>query len=81
MKLVPLLIAVLSYTQFSIAAYNVCPPDTTSSILDRTTSLFLLEEAKQYFSEGKLKDAMIRFKSIESKDPESWKASFWVANC
>lgn len=81
MKLFPLLATVLFYTQFSIASNSFCPPDTTSSILDRTTGLFMLEEAKQYFLEGKLKDAMIRFKSIETKDPESWKPSYWVANC
>ena len=81
MKLFPLIIAILSFCQISFAALTSCPPDTTSSILDKTTGMFMLEEAKQYFSEGKLKDAMIRFKSIESKDPESWKPSYWISNC
>jgi tetratricopeptide (TPR) repeat protein len=69
------------FSGISLFAMKTTPPDTTSNIIDKSSSVFLIEEAKHFYAEGKLKDAMALFKSIEVNDPESWKASYWVGMC
>ena len=40
-----------------------------------------LEEGKTLFNEGKVRDALIRFRQAASKDPYSWKAAYWISQC
>ncbi len=82
MRVFLLVIVVVLLNCSSVFASNsFTPPDTTSSIIDKSSSVFLIEEAKHYYAEGKLKEALRLFKSIELKDPESAKASYWVSLC
>jgi hypothetical protein len=63
---------------FSIAS---TPPDTTSNITDRASALLMLDEAKTMFYGGKVRDALIRFRQAAIKDPYTWRAPFWIAQC
>jgi len=72
---------IVNNTLLATTNYSNFPPDTISSIIDKSSSVFLLEEAKHFYAEGKLKEALALFKSIEQNDPESWKASYWVSLC
>lgn len=54
-------------------------PDTTSNLAQKAAATLLVEEAKHYYTEGHIKEALSMFKQAEVRDPESWKASYWVA--
>ena len=60
---------------------NGTPPDSTSSIVDKTTSLYMVEEGKTYFGLGKLRDALIKFRQASVKDKYSWRAVYWIGKC
>ncbi|PWH85843.1 TolB-like translocation protein [Brumimicrobium oceani] len=57
---------------------DVLPPDSTSSIIDRTTSLYFLEEGKKEFSKGRTRDALRRFREAYVRDQYSSKAAYWI---
>lgn len=57
---------------------DVLPPDSTSSIIDRTTSLYYLEEGKKEFSKGRTRDALRRFREAYVRDQYSSKAAYWI---
>jgi tetratricopeptide (TPR) repeat protein len=66
----------------TVSAFSVnTPPDSTSNLAQRTAATMVIEEAKHYYSEGHIKEALAMFKQAEVKDPASWKASYWVALC
>lgn len=57
------------------------PPDSTTNLINKTAAAFLIEEGRTLYSEGKVKDALIKFRQASIKDPNSWKASYWVSQC
>lgn len=57
------------------------PPDSTTSIVDKSTALFMMEEAKTSYGEGKIKDALIKFREASLKDKYSWKPVYWISKC
>lgn len=57
------------------------PPDSTTSIVDRSAALLLIDQGKQLVSDGKIRDALIIFKEASLKDNNSWKASYWISYC
>lgn len=59
----------------------VIPPDTTSNFVDKSAAIVMIEEGKGLFNEGKVRDALIRFRQAALKDPTSWKAVYWVSQC
>ncbi|MEJ6616574.1 MAG: hypothetical protein QNL61_06625 [Crocinitomicaceae bacterium] len=59
----------------------VNPPDTTTSFIDKTASVYFLEEGKVLYEEGKIKAALVKFREAGLKDPYSWKASYWIGQC
>jgi len=70
------------FTQLSFASENPTPPDSISvSIVNRTAAAYIVEEARALFSQGKFKDALIKFRQASIKDPSSWKAPYWVSRC
>lgn len=60
---------------------SALPPDTTTNIVDKTAATYILEEGKTLFGEGKVKAAMIKFRQAGIKDPNSWRAAFWISQC
>ncbi len=77
---ITLLIVLSSSLSFARVEPNL-PPDTTTSIVDKTAALYMLEEGKVLYGEGKIKAALIKFRESGIKDPSSWKAAYWVGQC
>lgn len=57
------------------------PPDSTTNILDKTAAAYIIEEGKTLYGEGKIKDALIKFRQAGVKDPNSWRAAYWISQC
>jgi len=57
------------------------PPDSTTSVVDRSASLLLVEEGKTLFSEGKVKTALVKFREAANKDANSFKANYYIGQC
>ncbi|MDG1331377.1 MAG: hypothetical protein P8P74_03560 [Crocinitomicaceae bacterium] len=62
---------------FSMAA----PPDSTTTIVDKASAAYLIEEGRTLYAKGRMKDALIKFRQASVKDANSWKASFWISKC
>lgn len=60
---------------------GVIPPDTTTRFIDKTASVYFLEEGKVLYEEGKIKAALVKFREAGLKDPDSWKAAYWIGQC
>ncbi|NVK64790.1 MAG: PD40 domain-containing protein [Flavobacteriales bacterium] len=71
----------LLFTVNSNASAMTTPPDSTTSIVDKASSAYLIEEGRTLFLDGRMKDALIKFRQASVKDPNSWKASFWISKC
>lgn len=75
---------VLGMSMFQLQAWanqSVTPPDTTTNLTDKTASLLMLEEGKKLYVEGKVREALIKFREAAVKDPNSWKPPYWISNC
>jgi tetratricopeptide (TPR) repeat protein len=62
-------------------ASTVAPPDTTTNLTDRAAALLIIDEGRTMFEQGKVRDALIRFRQAAVKDPNTWKAPYWIAQC
>lgn len=72
-------IIVLIYSTASFAAGT--PPDSTSTIAEKTASGYLIEEGKALFNSGKYRDALNKFRDASKKDVTSSKAALWISRC
>ena len=61
--------------------FETTPPDSTTSVVDKTSAVVLIEAGKTLFMAGKMKDALIKFREATNKDANSWKAMYWVGQC
>ena len=75
------LLIVLFTGQVYSMDYNTIPPDTTVSIVDRSAAIILIEEGKTLFGEGRIKDALVKFREAGNKDKYSYKANFHIGQC
>lgn len=57
------------------------PPDSTTNFLDKSSALIIIEDAKKMYYDGKVRDALIKFRQAAVKDPNSWKAPYWISMC
>ncbi|MFT5858623.1 MAG: tetratricopeptide (TPR) repeat protein [Flavobacteriaceae bacterium] len=70
------------FLAFSSNAFsNVLPTDSTTSVIDKANAVLLIEEGRTLFAQGKMKDALIKFRLASIKDPNSWKAPYWISQC
>jgi len=63
------------------AIARTMPPDSTTRLAEKLIASYLIEDGKLLFSEGKVRDALNRFRDASRKDPTSWKAPFWMGRC
>jgi tetratricopeptide (TPR) repeat protein len=75
--LVILLLFMLSNKSFA-NEFFVVPPDSSSSIIDRTAALFLVDEGKKFFNQGKSIDALRKFREAYVRDKYSYRAAYWI---
>jgi tetratricopeptide (TPR) repeat protein len=80
-KVVLSVLAITFYANLLSAKDTILPPDSTTSIVDKTASTYMIEEGKTLYNDGKIKDALIKFRQATVKDPNSWKAAYWVGKC
>ena len=71
----------LFFTLNAAFAGTTIPPDSTTNLTDRTAALLIIDEGKTLFNQGKVRDALIRFRQAASKDPNTWKSPYWIAQC
>lgn len=78
-----LLLAMLLFSGQAKAATTdyTTPPDSTTSIVDKSAALLIIEDGKKMFNEGKSREALIKFREAAQKDPNSWKAPYWISMC
>lgn len=57
------------------------PKDTTTKLFDRAGALLLIDDARLLYNEGKVKDALNLFREAAAKDPNNWRAPYWISNC
>lgn len=74
----------LTLTAFSnqLVAFEkvrIIPPDTITSVIDRSASILIVEEGKKLFTEGSVRDALIKFRQAAVKDPNSWRPPYWIS--
>jgi hypothetical protein len=74
------LFALIAQTSWS-ADFAITPPDSTSNIVDRTAAAYLIDEGRTFYNQGKVKNALTKFREAAIKDPYSWRASFWIGEC
>jgi len=63
------------------ASEGITPPDTMTTLVDKTSSMLLIEEGRTLFNEGKVRDALVKFRQSAVKDPYSWRSAYWVSQC
>lgn len=59
----------------------VTPPDSTSTIAEKAAAMYLIEEGKSLYAEGRMRDALNKFRDAAKKDVTSWRAPFWISRC
>lgn len=69
---------------FTVSAINltdklaVQPPDSTSSLVDRTAATYLIDEGKKLLFAGKSRDALTQFREANVKDKYNARAVYWI---
>jgi tetratricopeptide (TPR) repeat protein len=58
--------------------FVIVPPDSSSSIIDRTAALYLIDEGKKFYNQGKSIDALRKFREAYVRDKYSYKAAYWI---
>lgn len=71
----------LTTGNISLANNAILPPDSTTNLVDKTTAAYMVDEGKTLYLEGKVKNALIKFREASVKDPNSWKAHYWIGKC
>lgn len=57
------------------------PPDSTTSVVDKSAAILIIEDGKKLFNEGKSREALIKFREAAQKDPNSWRPPYWISMC
>jgi len=60
---------------------EIAPKDSTTKIVDRSAALIMVEDGKTKWGEGKVRDALIKFRQASVKDPYSWRPLYWISKC
>jgi tetratricopeptide (TPR) repeat protein len=61
--------------------FSIIPPDSTTSVVDRTACVLMVDEGRQKLANGRTKDALILFRQASVKDPNSWRPLYWISVC
>lgn len=57
------------------------PKDTVTGLIDKTAALAKIDQGKQLIADAKIREALIVFREAALKDPNTWKAPYWIAYC
>jgi len=84
LRFIPLILfMMLFFSTRSMAAEKslAIPPDSTTSIVNKSAALLIIEDGKKLYLEGKVREALIKFRQAAIKDPNSWRPPYWVSMC
>lgn len=81
MKFTHVLLTILLSVPAILQAKDSFPPDSTTSLVDKSAALLIIEDGKKLYSEGKVREALIKFRSAGLKDKNSWRPPYWISNC
>lgn len=81
MKQLILILLFVSSFSFSARSSENAPPDTTTTIVDKSAALYLVDQGKELYTKGLYKSALAKFREAGNKDPNSWKPAFWISQC
>lgn len=62
-------------------AFTSASKDSVTGIIDKSAALIKIDQGKQLVSENKIREALLVFREAAIKDPNSWKAAYWIAFC
>jgi tetratricopeptide (TPR) repeat protein len=62
-------------------AFNTESKDSVTGIIDKSAALIKIDQGKQLVAENKIREALLVFREAAIKDPNSWKASYWISYC
>ncbi len=62
-------------------AFTSISKDSVTGIIDKSAALIKIDQGKQLVAENKIREALLVFREAAIKDPNTWKASFWIAFC
>ncbi len=74
-------LVLLFSTPAMAGSYDPGPTDSTTSLVDKTAAVYMIEEGKTMFSVGKIKEALIKFREARNKDPYNWRSDYWISQC
>lgn len=78
--ILPFILLFLSITNI-YANKHVTPPDSSSNLMDQAQAVVIIDQGKTLFNEGKVRDALIKFRQASVKDPFNWRAPYWISQC
>lgn len=62
-------------------SFEITPPDSTSTIIEKSTAKFFISEGKKTFNEGNFRGALVKFREALAKDKNNAEANYWVGEC
>lgn len=74
-------IVLLTSTQSFAETLSPEPTDSTTNLVDKSAAVIMIEEGKTMFMEGKIKDALQKFREAAIKDPYNWRSDYWISQC
>jgi tetratricopeptide (TPR) repeat protein len=66
---------------FKSLAFTSNPKDSITGIIDKSAALIKIDQGKQLVTENKIREALLVFREAAIKDPNTWKASYWISFC
>ncbi|AEA44320.1 PD40 domain-containing protein [Fluviicola taffensis] len=73
-----LLLLLVSTKSFALTAN---PKDSITGIIDKSAALIKIDQGKQLVTDNKIREALLVFREAAIKDPNTWKASYWISFC
>ncbi|MDR0803353.1 hypothetical protein [Fluviicola sp.] len=62
-------------------AFQSASKDSITGIIDKSAALIKIDQGKQLVGENKIREALLAFREAAIKDPNTWKAPFWISYC
>lgn len=57
------------------------PKDSITGIIDKSAALIKIEQGSKMIAENRIREALLVFREAAMKDPNTWKAPYWISYC
>lgn len=72
---------VLLLLSLNATAGTTTPKDSITGIIDKSAALIKIDQGTKLIAENKIREALLVFREAAMKDPNTWKAPYWIAYC